>query len=179
MIASCKLMHLLEAFSTPWFLLSTPNNHHLVFFLLEMFNNIIQVKLSNYYYNSHFRALRAFAPAPRRWSLAFHATPSDPMDQSNTLGLIMKAPKASSSIRIIRLLKKDWRCFFDLTPQVLKNGKYIIGNSPKNSKLWRCYWSWCHVDWCCTLSAISVWRSHIMHSWRVKYIAILRRLTKN
>ena len=42
MIAACKLMHLLEAFSTPWFLLSTPNNHHLVFFLLEMFNNIIQ-----------------------------------------------------------------------------------------------------------------------------------------
>ena len=106
MIASCKLMHLLEAFSTPWFLLSTPNNHHLVFFLLEMFNNIIQVKLSNYYYNSHFRALRAFAPAPRRWSLAFHATPSDPMDQSNTLGLIMKAPKASS-LRTIPLLKKD------------------------------------------------------------------------
>ena len=42
MIASCKLLHLLEAFSTPWFLFSSPSNHHLVFFLLEMFNNIIQ-----------------------------------------------------------------------------------------------------------------------------------------
>lgn len=42
MVASVKLLHLLEAFSTPWFLLSAPNNHHLVFFLLEMFNNIIQ-----------------------------------------------------------------------------------------------------------------------------------------
>ena len=42
MIAACKLLHLLEAFSTPWFLFSSPNNHHLVFFLLEMFNNIIQ-----------------------------------------------------------------------------------------------------------------------------------------
>ena len=42
MVASTKLLHLLEAFSTPWFLFSAPNNHHLVFFLLEIFNNIIQ-----------------------------------------------------------------------------------------------------------------------------------------
>lgn len=42
MVASTKLLHLLEAFSTPWFLFSSPANHHLVFFLLEMFNNIIQ-----------------------------------------------------------------------------------------------------------------------------------------
>lgn len=42
MVASTKLLHLLEAFSTPWFLYSSPTNHHLVFFLLEIFNNIIQ-----------------------------------------------------------------------------------------------------------------------------------------
>ncbi|XP_026480772.1 protein HID1-like [Ctenocephalides felis] len=42
MVASTKLLHLLEAFSTPWFLFSAPANHHLVFFLLEIFNNIIQ-----------------------------------------------------------------------------------------------------------------------------------------
>eukprot|EP00095_Tigriopus_kingsejongensis_P004328 maker-scaffold551_size138509-snap-gene-0.20 protein:Tk04328 transcript:maker-scaffold551_size138509-snap-gene-0.20-mRNA-1 annotation:"hypothetical protein L798_12013" len=42
MIAACKLIHLLEAFTTPWFLFSSPTNHHLVFFLLEIFNNIIQ-----------------------------------------------------------------------------------------------------------------------------------------
>ncbi|XP_055381745.1 protein HID1 [Condylostylus longicornis] len=42
MVASVKLLHLLEAFSTPWFLFSSPSNHHLVFFLLEIFNNIIQ-----------------------------------------------------------------------------------------------------------------------------------------
>ncbi|XP_019645532.1 PREDICTED: protein HID1-like isoform X3 [Branchiostoma belcheri] len=42
MVASTKLLHLLEAFSTPWFLFSNPSNHHLVFFLLEVFNNIIQ-----------------------------------------------------------------------------------------------------------------------------------------
>lgn len=42
MVASIKLLHLLEAFGTPWFLFSSPANHHLVFFLLEIFNNIIQ-----------------------------------------------------------------------------------------------------------------------------------------
>ncbi|TRY70371.1 hypothetical protein TCAL_04485 [Tigriopus californicus] len=42
MIAACKLIHLLEAFTTPWFLFSSPTNHHLVFFILEIFNNIIQ-----------------------------------------------------------------------------------------------------------------------------------------
>lgn len=42
MVAANKLIHLLEAFSTPWFLFSSPTNHHLVFFLLEVFNNIIQ-----------------------------------------------------------------------------------------------------------------------------------------
>lgn len=42
MVASTKLLHLLEAFSTPWFLYASPTNHHLVFFLLEVFNNIIQ-----------------------------------------------------------------------------------------------------------------------------------------
>ncbi|GMT06249.1 hypothetical protein PENTCL1PPCAC_28423, partial [Pristionchus entomophagus] len=42
MTAANKLVHLVEAFSTPWFLFSSPTNHHLVFFLLEVFNNIIQ-----------------------------------------------------------------------------------------------------------------------------------------
>ncbi|XP_033117901.1 protein HID1-like isoform X1 [Anneissia japonica] len=42
MVSANKLLHLLEAFSTPWFLFSNPANHHLVFFLLEVFNNIIQ-----------------------------------------------------------------------------------------------------------------------------------------
>ncbi|XP_068238982.1 protein HID1 isoform X2 [Palaemon carinicauda] len=42
MVTANKLLHLLEAFSTPWFLFSAPHHHHLVFFLLETFNNIIQ-----------------------------------------------------------------------------------------------------------------------------------------
>ena len=36
------VVELLQAFSTPWFLFSNATNHHLVFFLLEIFNNIIQ-----------------------------------------------------------------------------------------------------------------------------------------
>ena len=42
MTTASKLLHLLEAFSTPWFLFSAPQNHHLIFFLLEIFNNVIQ-----------------------------------------------------------------------------------------------------------------------------------------
>ncbi|KAL0964839.1 hypothetical protein UPYG_G00329700 [Umbra pygmaea] len=42
MVAANKLLHLLEAFSSNWFLFSASQNHHLVFFLLEVFNNIIQ-----------------------------------------------------------------------------------------------------------------------------------------
>lgn len=42
MVAANKLLHLLEAFTTPWFLFSLPHNHHLAFYLLEVFNNIIQ-----------------------------------------------------------------------------------------------------------------------------------------
>uniref|UniRef100_A0AAZ3NVX0 HID1 domain containing b n=1 Tax=Oncorhynchus tshawytscha TaxID=74940 RepID=A0AAZ3NVX0_ONCTS len=42
MVAANKLLHLLEAFSTNWFLFSASQNHHLIFFLLEVFNNLIQ-----------------------------------------------------------------------------------------------------------------------------------------
>ncbi|XP_077482309.1 protein HID1b isoform X2 [Stigmatopora argus] len=42
MVSADKLLHLLEVFSQPRFLFSAPNNHQLVFFLLEAFNNIVQ-----------------------------------------------------------------------------------------------------------------------------------------
>lgn len=42
MVSAIKLLHLMEAFSTPWFLYSNNSNYHLVFFLLEIFNNIVQ-----------------------------------------------------------------------------------------------------------------------------------------
>lgn len=40
-----------QAFSTPWFLYASPTNHHLVFFLLEVFNNIIQYQFDGIYHN--------------------------------------------------------------------------------------------------------------------------------
>lgn len=53
MVAANKLLHLLEAFSTNWFLFSAPQNHHLVFFLLEAFNNIIQYQFDGKIGYSH------------------------------------------------------------------------------------------------------------------------------
>lgn len=51
MVAANKLVHLVEAFSTPWFLFSSPTNHHLVFFLLEIFNNVIQYQFDGNHSN--------------------------------------------------------------------------------------------------------------------------------
>ena len=42
MVSAHKLLHFFEAFSTPWFLYCNESNHHLVFYLLEIFNNIVQ-----------------------------------------------------------------------------------------------------------------------------------------
>lgn len=42
MVSANKLLHFFEAFSTPWFLYCNETNHHLIFYLLEIFNNIIQ-----------------------------------------------------------------------------------------------------------------------------------------
>ena len=50
MVSASKLMHLLEAFSTPWFLFANQTNYHLAFFLLEIFNNIIQYQFDG---NAH------------------------------------------------------------------------------------------------------------------------------
>ena len=44
----------LQAFSTPWFLYANPTNHHLVFFLLEVFNNIIQYQFDGLTFNTPY-----------------------------------------------------------------------------------------------------------------------------
>ncbi len=49
MVASTKLMHLLEALSTSTFLLSNSSNYYLVFFILEILNNIIQYQFDGNY----------------------------------------------------------------------------------------------------------------------------------
>ncbi|XP_023672323.1 protein HID1-like isoform X2 [Paramormyrops kingsleyae] len=48
MVASNKLLHLLEVFSTSWFLFSSQQNHQLVLFLLEAFNNIVQYQFDGH-----------------------------------------------------------------------------------------------------------------------------------
>ncbi|KAM9748904.1 protein HID1 isoform 3-T3 [Dama dama] len=74
MVAANKLLHLLEAFSTTWFLFSAAQNHHLVFFLLEVFNNIIQYqfdgidKLTEKSQVSEDGTLRSLDSAPQQSS---------------------------------------------------------------------------------------------------------------
>ena len=42
-----KILHLIEAFCQPTFLFAQQQNHHLIFFLLETVNNLVQVNLNN------------------------------------------------------------------------------------------------------------------------------------
>ena len=49
MVTCSRLMHLMESFSTPWFLFAKPTNHYLVFYMLEIFNNIIQYQFDGEY----------------------------------------------------------------------------------------------------------------------------------
>lgn len=63
MVAANKLLHLLEAFTTSWFLFSSPHNHHLAFFLLEVFNNIIQ-----YQFDGENLNVKSADPGPGQYS---------------------------------------------------------------------------------------------------------------
>jgi hypothetical protein len=49
MVASTKLLHLLEAFSSSSFLFANNNNYNLIFFLLEILNNMIQYQFDGNY----------------------------------------------------------------------------------------------------------------------------------
>ncbi|XP_066560529.1 protein HID1b isoform X1 [Amia ocellicauda] len=90
MVAANKLLHLLEAFSTPWFLFSASQNHHLVFFLLEVFNNIIQ-----YQFDGNCNLVYAII----RKRNVFHQLanlPSDPSSIQKALQRKKKSPEAIS-----------------------------------------------------------------------------------
>ncbi|OQV18150.1 Protein HID1 [Hypsibius exemplaris] len=71
--SAMKLMHLFEAFSTPWFLYANSTNHHLVFFLLETFNNIVQYQ---------FDGNVALVYCIIRKRALFHALANLPMDHA-------------------------------------------------------------------------------------------------
>ncbi|XP_062304961.1 protein HID1 isoform X2 [Osmerus eperlanus] len=90
MVAANKLLHLLEAFSTNWFLFSASQNHHLVFFLLEAFNNIIQ-----YQFDGNCNLVYAII----RKRNVFHQLanlPSDPGSIQKALQRKRKSPDAIS-----------------------------------------------------------------------------------
>uniref|UniRef100_H3BX91 HID1 domain containing n=1 Tax=Tetraodon nigroviridis TaxID=99883 RepID=H3BX91_TETNG len=88
MVAANKLLHLLEAFSTPWFLFSSPQNHHLVFFLLEVFNNIIQYQFDG---NSHL----VYAIIRKR--SIFHQLANLPSDTASIQKALQKKRKSGIS----------------------------------------------------------------------------------
>ncbi|KAH9402187.1 cell wall biogenesis protein [Tyrophagus putrescentiae] len=88
MVAAAKVLHLLEAFSTPWFLFSNPSNHHLVFFLLEIFNNIIQYQFDG-------NANLMYTIIKKRH--AFHALANLPTDYGAIQRSLSSATNAASS----------------------------------------------------------------------------------
>uniref|UniRef100_A0A3Q3FS59 HID1 domain containing n=1 Tax=Labrus bergylta TaxID=56723 RepID=A0A3Q3FS59_9LABR len=88
MVAANKLLHLLEAFTTPWFLFSSPQNHHLVFFLLEVFNNIIQ-----YQFDGNFNLVYAII----RKRNVFHQLANLPTDTSSIQKALQRKKKTGIS----------------------------------------------------------------------------------
>ncbi|XP_069016087.1 protein HID1b [Embiotoca jacksoni] len=88
MVAANKLLHLLEAFSTPPFLFSAPQNHHLVFFLLEVFNNIIQYQFDG---NCHL----VYAVIRKR--NVFHQLANLPSDAASIQKALQKKKNKKSS----------------------------------------------------------------------------------
>lgn len=97
MVAAIKLLHLLEAFSTPWFLFSSPANHHLIFFLLEIFNNIIQYQFDG---NSNL----VYTIIRKRQ--VFHALANIPTD-INSINKCLSSRKMSGRLqRTAELMRK-------------------------------------------------------------------------
>uniref|UniRef100_A0A674DZE7 HID1 domain containing n=1 Tax=Salmo trutta TaxID=8032 RepID=A0A674DZE7_SALTR len=89
MVAANKLLHLLEAFSTNWFLFSASQNYHLVFFLLEAFNNIIQ-----YQFDGNCNLVYAII---RKRNL-FHQLANLPSDPSSIQTALLRKRKSPDAI---------------------------------------------------------------------------------
>lgn len=101
MVASAKILHLLESFSTPWFLFTNPTNHHLVFFLLEIFNNIVQYQFdgnSNLIYTiiKKRHIFHSLANLPTDYG-SIQRSLSKSLSSSQTSGVIMGSPTPTSS----------------------------------------------------------------------------------
>uniref|UniRef100_A0A4W4HAH3 HID1 domain containing a n=1 Tax=Electrophorus electricus TaxID=8005 RepID=A0A4W4HAH3_ELEEL len=89
MVAANKLLHLLEAFSTGWFLFSAAQNHHLVFFLLEAFNNIIQ-----YQFDGNCNLVYAII----RKRSVFHQLANLPTDSASIQKALQRKKKSPDTI---------------------------------------------------------------------------------
>ncbi|CAH8591933.1 unnamed protein product [Heterobilharzia americana] len=89
MVSSNKLLHLLDAFSQPWFLYSSPSNHQLVFLLLEVFNNIIQYQFDG---NSNL----VYTLIRKRQ--IFYRLANLPTDQASIHGIINKQTKSQGGV---------------------------------------------------------------------------------
>ncbi|CAH8613634.1 unnamed protein product [Schistosoma bovis] len=88
MVSSNKILHLLDAFSQPWFLYSNPSNHQLVFLLLEVFNNIIQYQFDG---NSNL----VYTLIRKRQ--IFYRLANLPTDQPTIHSIVNKQMKSQSS----------------------------------------------------------------------------------
>ncbi|XP_051968934.1 protein HID1-like [Xyrauchen texanus] len=88
MVAANKLLHLLEVFSNSWFLFRSPGNHHLVFFLLEVFNNIIQ-----YQFDGNFNLVYGII---RKRNL-FHQLANLPTDISSIQRALQRKTRSNST----------------------------------------------------------------------------------
>ncbi|CAI4229407.1 unnamed protein product [Auanema sp. JU1783] len=95
-VAANKLLHLVEAFSTPWFLFSSPTNHHLVFFLLEVFNNIIQYQFDG---NSNL----VYTIIRKRQ--VFYQLSNLPIDGSSIAKILASKKGKSTDMEIVEALK--------------------------------------------------------------------------
>ncbi|KAG9332160.1 hypothetical protein JZ751_015736 [Albula glossodonta] len=89
MVAANKLLHLLEAFSSHWFLFSASQNHHLVFFLLEVFNNIIQ-----YQFDGNCKLVYALI----RKRVAFHQLANLPTDSASLQRALQRKKRSPGGI---------------------------------------------------------------------------------
>eukprot|EP00041_Stephanoeca_diplocostata_P036436 m.1331669 g.1331669 ORF g.1331669 m.1331669 type:complete len:768 (-) comp24866_c0_seq6:3369-5672(-) len=116
LIAANKLVHLFEVFSSPRFLFAKERNHHLIFFLLESFNNLIQYQFEG---NQHlvyvvirrrqiFTRLMGIASSPLMEDEAGAATNAVPQVVFDPANTVPTTPVGQNHPAVVRSsLKKD------------------------------------------------------------------------
>lgn len=118
MVSAHKLLHLFEAFCTPWFLYCNESNHHLVFYLLEIFNNIVQYQfdgnanlvytlirkrhcfhqLANLPSDGHFINQSLVSRNSSESELANNVTPKKPSTSQSAMNITSKSVKQTRDL---------------------------------------------------------------------------------